>query len=121
MTTGASTRKIHTADRRLAGTVTLIHWRRPSTRGRLTPMSSPVTAGHFLERLARSGLLSAELLESFQTATDLDSGEQFADRLVRDGLLTAFHARLLLAGREGAFFLGEKYKVLDLIGTGGMG
>src|SRR5262245_28001193 len=84
-------------------------------------MSSPVTAGHFLERLARSGFLSADLLEPFPTATDPESGEQLADRLVRDGLLTPFHARLLLAGREGAYFLGEKYKVLDLIGTGGMG
>jgi serine/threonine protein kinase len=40
--------------------------------------------------------------------------------MVRDGLITQFQAKQLLAGKHKGFFLGQ-YKFLDQIGSGGMG
>jgi eukaryotic-like serine/threonine-protein kinase len=41
--------------------------------------------------------------------------------LTDQGLLTPFQSRQLLAGKSRGFFLENKYKVLDLLGFGGMG
>src|SRR5262245_52959104 len=84
-------------------------------------MSSPATTVRFSEGLAQSGLLPSAMLEQYRQPTGADDPTILAAQLVRDGLLTAFQARLLLAGRHAGFFLTDKYKVLDLIGTGGMG
>jgi eukaryotic-like serine/threonine-protein kinase len=40
---------------------------------------------------------------------------------VDEGLLTPFQARQLQRGRADGFFLTDKYKILDFIGSGGMG
>ena len=45
---------------------------------------------------------------------------QIAKALATWKLLTKFQARMLLAGRNGGFFLGP-YKILDQLGQGGMG
>lgn len=44
-----------------------------------------------------------------------------AGLLVRDRWLTPFQARQLLRGRHAGFFPTEKFKILDLLGEGGMG
>src|SRR5207253_6111085 len=45
---------------------------------------------------------------------------KFAGLLVRDGLLTYFQAEQLLMGKWKRFTIG-KYKVLERLGSGGMG
>jgi len=75
----------------------------------------------FLQVLRKSSLLSDAQLDEIWKWPEDDS-KSFTGRLVEDGLLTAWQAQQLLAGKTGKshFFLG-KYKLLDLIGVGGMG
>ncbi len=87
----------------------------------MNAVSSPVA---LLRLLERSHLLSAEQLAPY--ADQLRRGasptaESLAAQLQRDGLLTPFQGRQLLLGRPRSLFLTEKYKVLDLVGEGGMG
>ena len=75
--------------------------------------------------IARSGLLSANSLEPYfegggtESAPPTDTA--LAERLVSDGLLTPYQARQLLRGQFDEFFINDKYKILGLIGAGGMG
>ena len=79
----------------------------------------PTTAGELRALIVRSGLLAADRLDPyFADATD---PEAVARRLIADRLLTPFQARQLQKGRADGFFLTDKYKVLDLVGSGGMG
>ena len=82
-------------------------------------MPSPATSESFLHLLDRSGLLTADAVDPYRAAAG--SPRQLADSLARDRLITPFQARQLLAGRHRGFFLTDKYKVLDLLGEGGMG
>src|SRR5205085_3246408 len=75
----------------------------------------------FLLHLRQSGLLS---LPQLQEATNRfgrnGSAAELARALVRRGWLTRFQARMLLGGRTSGFFLGP-YRILELVGKGGMG
>ena len=80
----------------------------------------------FLDLLRRSGLvekdqLNTVLLDLKQEAGGLpiDDTDFVANRLVETGLITRWQADKLLEGRHKGFFLG-KYKLLDLLGSGGM-
>src|SRR5580698_5496189 len=87
-------------------------------------MSPPTTSEQFLEMVVRSGLLSHETLRPYTrtAAADKPDGQKtLANQLVRDRLLTPFQGRQLLAGKIRGYFLGDKYKILSLIGTGGTG
>lgn len=85
-------------------------------------MQAPLVIDDFLENLDRSGLLSAD-----QTAAAIDrlklraqaTARDTARLLVREGLLTRFQAERLLEGRYRGFFI-DHYKVLELLGAGGM-
>src|SRR3954447_2802520 len=82
-------------------------------------MAPPLTAADFRALVERSGLLSAAYLDPyFSDPADPDAAP---DRLVRDRLLTPFQARQLKKGQADGFFLTDKYKLLDLVGSGGMG
>ena len=76
-----------------------------------------------LNNLAESNLLSDEQLAHFRAEAEQPSGEvsagQLAESLVQREWLTSWQAGMLLSGRH-AFFLG-KYKLLDHLGSGGMG
>jgi serine/threonine protein kinase len=78
----------------------------------------------FLERLSRSELVEpgrlAEYLESRPQPLP-DDARAAAEELVRDGLITHFQAEQLAQGRYKNFVVHGKYKVLELIGAGGMG
>jgi len=81
---------------------------------------------NFFVLIEKSGLLpdptTAPYLERARSGDpSLASPEAIAKALVRDRLMTGFQARQLLRGRHRGFFLTEKYKILDLIGEGGMG
>ncbi len=85
-------------------------------------MLTESTAADFLTQTEASQLLSTERLTTYRKL--VSSGEPAitaATRLVQDGLLTPFQAKVLLKGRTQGFFLTTKYKILDHLGTGGMG
>lgn len=86
-------------------------------------MQTSLKSGVFWTQLSRSGLLPADRIASI--ARDLEkrgvSEDLAAARLlVRHGLLTQYQADRLLEGRSRGFFF-DQYKVLDLLGAGGMG
>src|SRR5690242_13033069 len=88
--------------------------------------SSPTTVEEFLELGQKSGLLDRQELENYldqrRDAEPLpDAPASLAERMVHDGLLTRFQADQLLDGRWRGFLIAGKYRLLDCLGTGGMG
>lgn len=82
----------------------------------------PATGG-FLSLLERSRLLSHHHCR--QTILrlglrDLDDPLEAARRLVAEGVLTRYQANRLLEGRRRGLFLDD-YKLLEILGSGGMG
>jgi len=83
------------------------------------------TAEAFVDLLRRSGLVEGErldgLLEELRARGEW-SGEpaRLAQSLVERAILTPFQAEQLLAGRWKGFFI-SKYKILQRLGSGGMG
>ncbi|MEK6235006.1 MAG: protein kinase, partial [Planctomycetales bacterium] len=77
-----------------------------------------VSGDQFIDVLKQSKLLPAGQIASAENV-GLGDPKEFARSLVKQGLLTAWQARQLLAGRH-TFFL-RKYKLLDKLGEGGMG
>src|SRR5262245_40803879 len=75
----------------------------------------------FLFNLRQSGLVSGRNFSKIiDRLPDSHRGRAVARALVDKGLLTKFQAELLLIGRTAGFFLGP-YKIVDLVGQGGMG
>jgi serine/threonine protein kinase len=85
-------------------------------------MAKP-TVTQFVDLVKRSGLVDDERLNQALSGVDLvtvnDSGI-IASNLTKAGLLTEWQSEKLLQGRHKGFYLG-KYKLLNHIGTGGMG
>ena len=88
-------------------------------------MPAPVSVNEFLDLLKCSQLLKAsaiaKIVEQVSASTDADlTIERLAKSLVKSQVLTSYQVQRLMAGNSGGFYLG-KYKVLDLLGRGGMG
>ncbi|WP_437226129.1 lipopolysaccharide core heptose(II) kinase RfaY [Planctomicrobium sp. SH661] len=77
----------------------------------------------FVNVLRRSGLVDepviARSLDARSESGPSQSGENFAEFLVETDVITAWQAAKLLQGKHKGFFLG-KYKLLRLLGKGGM-
>src|SRR5438128_7689898 len=89
-------------------------------------MPAPASIEAFLELGFKSGLLERPAVEDYQRrlpqlGTVPETPRQFADAMVRDGLLTEFEADTLMAGRWRGFLVNGKYRLLQKVGSGGMG
>ena len=83
-------------------------------------MTSTVALEDFLGQIVGRGLLPEPTLARAPVPPDATTVEA-ARILVRERLLTPFQARTLLAGQPLAFFVTERYKILEHLGRGGMG
>ncbi len=88
-------------------------------------MPAPTNVIEFLDLLQCSQLLSDSVLQKVKEQVpslcdEVPSPERLARAMLKGNLLTAFQAQRLLSGASEGFYLG-KYKLLDLLGRGGMG
>jgi serine/threonine protein kinase len=88
-------------------------------------MAAPGTAAEFLELVRKSTLVEDKVLDAYvQKAHEAgklaEDPASLARSMVSDGLLTRFQIKQLFLGRWKRFVLG-KYKILDRLGSGGMG
>jgi serine/threonine protein kinase len=76
--------------------------------------------------IVRSELVAATVLDEYVARLESNGGvptepAAFAEAAVRDKLLTPFQSKLLLQGKWRNFYLSGKYKVIEHLGSGGMG
>lgn len=88
-------------------------------------MSVLTHATELLEVLSRSNLLAPKLVLRLrdqipQEGEPGSDARTFATALVQKGLLTRFQVRRLLGGHTEGYYI-DKYRLLDLLGEGGMG
>ncbi|MCA9045580.1 MAG: serine/threonine protein kinase [Planctomycetaceae bacterium] len=86
-------------------------------------MAAPKTGREFMELVRKSQVLSEEVLAQLQPQLAKylnEDAKRVAKTLVSNRLLSEYQAKNLLAGRYQGFYIG-KYRVLDLLGRGGMG
>ena len=88
-------------------------------------MPAPTTADELLDLLQKSALVEEPRLKTYvqklrDTGAMPSDPSKLAQFLVRDALLTYFQAEQILQGKYKRFSLG-KYKVLEKLGSGGMG
>src|ERR1700749_4757681 len=89
-------------------------------------MPAPATADEFLDLIRKSGVVEDSRLSAYvkqlQSSSNVPTNDmsKYAGLFVRDGLLTFFQAEQFLLGKWKRFTIG-KYKVLERLGSGGMG
>ncbi|MDB5384511.1 MAG: Serine/threonine protein kinaserelated protein, partial [Planctomycetaceae bacterium] len=87
-------------------------------------MATKLSADSFLSSVRQSGLVDDSQLKKFwqgfeQSGKDLQATEIIASGMVDSQILTRWQVDKLLQGKHKGFFLG-KYKLLSLLGSGGM-
>src|SRR5262249_32981941 len=100
---------------------------RPKTRQQVRYMPVPGNVAEFITVVRQSGLVAEHRLpdEVGRLTNGPDhcpaTADQMAQALVAAGLLTRFQARQLKLGRHKRFLIAGKYRLLELLGVGGMG
>jgi serine/threonine protein kinase len=89
-------------------------------------MAVPANVAAFLDLVVKSGILEKDVLDPYlhqmrAVGTMPEEPAKLGAVLVRDGLLTQFQVNQFLQGKWRGFFISGKYKLLEQIGTGGMG
>ncbi len=86
-----------------------------------------LTTDKLVELLRRSGLVENDQLDLALAQIEReggvpagDDGQGLAEKLIAAKIITPWQRDQLLEGRYKGFFLGGKYKLLGLLGTGGM-
>src|SRR4051794_588891 len=80
----------------------------------------------FLDVVRKSKVLDADKLAAFVERLSTlevppEQPEQVAQLLYQEGMLSYFQTKQLLQGRWRRFIIGKKYKLVEMIGQGGMG
>src|SRR5262245_59821472 len=88
-------------------------------------MATPATIDEFLEIVTKSEEADPTRLERFMRGWNAGPARpaepgKLARALVREGVLSRFQAEQLLQGKWRRFSIGN-YKVLERVGSGGMG
>lgn len=88
-------------------------------------MSVPTSVEELIQLIRKSGMVDENKLSSYMQRRQLTRGvppdvRDFADEMVRDGVMTYFQSEQFLLGKWRGFTIG-KYKLLERIGVGGMG
>src|SRR5262249_5540845 len=100
------------------------HRQGSSQSGKGSVMPAPLTTDDLLDVVRRSSLVPPHRLDAFvEQTSDVTPGgtpRETADLLVEYGLVTRFQADQCLQGKWRGFTLG-KYRVLERLGSGGMG
>ncbi|MCS7271980.1 MAG: protein kinase, partial [Gemmataceae bacterium] len=88
-------------------------------------MPAPTTAAEFIDLVLKSGVVEEPRVRQYLKKLAEGGGipsepARLAGLMVHDGLLTYFQAEQILQGKYKRFTIG-KYKVLEKLGSGGMG
>src|SRR5438552_18120850 len=83
-------------------------------------MPAPATATDLIELIRKSGVLDEPALTGYFQQPRPTEAPRLAEAMVRDGILTNFQSEQFLQGKWKRFHIG-KYKVLERLGSGGMG
>ncbi|MBN9120874.1 MAG: protein kinase [Planctomycetes bacterium] len=88
-------------------------------------MSVPSSVEELLQLMRKSGMVEEQKLSAYLQRRQLTRGlpadvREFADELVRDGIVTYFQSEQFLLGKWRGFTIG-KFKLLERVGVGGMG